>query len=131
MSKQGDDHTPDTRPIPPTLPAQPPVRTAVLEYEGPRTSERPSVPLIVQFILGLVGPFAYGIPACILMIIVGETKIVPYELSSWIAIAGYVALALLIRIKLKWRAFIPGSLLVILGVPLAFVVICGMMFKGL
>lgn len=113
-------HYPDATPkLPRPMPRpRPPINVLPLEYYRPDPAQqKPRVPLIAQFVLGVA-----LVPALIAagVATMAKTRIPPDILV--LLVPALAAICIVVRLKLKWKAFFPGVLTAIFLIPLVLVV---------
>lgn len=104
---------------------RPPIQVRPLGY-APVDPESSREPLSSQFVFGFFFPLLYCIPVGLL------AASLPRELgplAGWAALGGFLALVVLIRVRSGWKAFIPGVLASVLGLPLLLLGICALVLK--
>jgi hypothetical protein len=103
-----------------------PIRVAKLDYERHDKAVRyVVVPAAVQFIIGMLSPFAYAAIVGVLIAICP----VPAPIVA-LAIPGFAFLVLWIWHKTSWTGFVPGVLTTIILLPVIGVVFCGIILSN-
>lgn len=120
----GPKHGEPVRPGPvPEIPAEgrhvQPIQVARLEYESVPSR---GVGKGQQFALG--GIFFYAYTAAAVFAVMTLDQRDP-TVPGWLAVAFGIAAVVLIRIRTRWTAFIPGFLCALLSLPIIGLVICG------
>lgn len=122
-----DRPTYNLEPEPAPRPKRPvPIRTTVLEYEPRHWDRIHSFPVTIQFLLGVVFPYLYWVPLAYMF--GGTAYVVPL---FFVFLAGFVTIALYLRLRMLWTGLIPGMLCGLLALPLVGVLTCALIVRTL
>lgn len=116
------------------------INTSMMGYDAPGSGQpipyarpmpapepQPSISSQVQYLLGILSPFAV---VAILWALSGSMRILrippaAFVPITWIAFGAFIAMVVYVSTKLKWKAFLPGVLTIVLLIPLILFAICG------
>lgn len=86
-----------------------------------------TVPTAVQFILGMLSPFAFATIVGVLVALIPQEA----PTAALLAVPGFVGIVIWIRLKTTWTGFVPGILTSVILLPVIGVVLCGMILSNL